>query len=557
MKPLRYCALAASACLLAGCGQDAHSADKVEVVASGPNLRLGVQTHFSQGWPHSAVGKAKEVRASLLRDSIPWRAVERRPGVYDFSSPRAKALQSACDSGLKLILTQVPQNPLYDPGYFVHSPPGKAAYAAFIDALLKKFGNCVIGIEVGNEINGRNFKYPPGADGMESYVSLLSVLRDTIKPAFPRVAILGGSTNQIGTGFLKKLFAKGMLEQVDGIAVHPYRSHAQGVDLELRNLNAAMKAAGRVVPVWATEFGHDLADKDRAAGEMIKMVTLMAGANVDVAAWYALLDQPHFPNFGLYADTAQKPQARAFATAQKLLVPHGRPRRLAFGPLANVWKFDNGTVVAWGAPGALKLSGATAIHDAKGNALPVGSSVAIGDSPVIIVGGKVLSLGGSPVVADSLLGYGTDQWSYIARAATGADATLSPQDDHWTSYFGSRYTKPLRIGLGSAAPGGNQAKPVRAVLRYVAPAASTLELSSCFAKKPAGDGVDYAITRNGQPVRQGVFNGKEYLTAVPIPVAAGDKLDFAFGPNGQSGHDTFAYRITLFHQGEAKKVECP
>ncbi|MFD2780222.1 glycosyl hydrolase [Novosphingobium pokkalii] len=129
----------------------------------------------------------------------------------------------------------------------------------------------------------------------------------------------------IGTGFLRPLFAAGLLAQVDGIAVHPYRNRAEGLDAEMSQLWAAMDASGRRVPVWATEFGLATADQGTAAGELVKQATMLAASGVGQASWYALIDQTGFPTMGLFAGSAIKDQGRAFRFLQASVLPKGRP----------------------------------------------------------------------------------------------------------------------------------------------------------------------------------------------------------------------------------------
>jgi hypothetical protein len=552
------CAVTALAALsgLAACSKEAVSADAV--LPAGDNMRLGMQTHFSQAWASPELDKALALKTMALRDSVRWTDVEQTPGVYNFSNGRISVIKSACSQGVRFILTQPPTNPLYDGGKTVWSATGMGAYAAFVDAVLKNLGSCVMAVEVGNEINGNNLNYPTGTDKFTAYVSLLSTLRARIKPLYPNVAILGGSTNQIGTGFLKLLFAKGMLPLIDGIPVHPYRSYAHGVDLEVAHLAAAMQASGRMVPVWVTEFSHDLPDSNVAAAELLKMITLLSASNIDGASWYALIDQPYFPNMGLYNSSTIKPTGKAFLNARNRLIPYGRPKRLALGdPLLNAWQFSDGRLVVWGAPRTLTLTAAASIYNTQGVALPVASKVEVGNSPVIIVGASIASVGQSPVLADTLTGYGTTQWGLFGRSTKGVYTTLSMQDDWFTSFYGNRYTQPLRIGLGLAAPGGTSTLPIRAVLRYTATETAAAEMSACFGKKLEGDGVDYAITRNGTTLKKGVFTTQAAFTGVPINLTKGDIVEVSFGPNLQTGKDGFKYRAMIFRKGASQAVACP
>jgi NADP-dependent 3-hydroxy acid dehydrogenase YdfG len=53
------------------------------------------------------------------------------------------------------------------------------------------------------------------------------------------------------------------------------RAITEGLDIELAQLNAAMDAAGRRVPVWASEFSRDTSDQPLAAGELVKQATML------------------------------------------------------------------------------------------------------------------------------------------------------------------------------------------------------------------------------------------------------------------------------------------
>jgi hypothetical protein len=289
---------------------------------------------------------------------------------------------AACQAGRRLILTQIPVNPLYDNGLWVSSEQGRAAFAAYLGALKDKFGSCLAAIELGNEINGnRAMVFAGGIDSVAAYVRIAAAARARLGGS---PALLGGSTNMIGTGFLRPLFAAGLLAQVDGIAVHPYRNRAEGLDAEMTQLWAAMDASGRRVPVWATEFGLATADQGTAAGELVKQATMLAASGVGQASWYALIDQTGFPTMGLFAGTAIKDQGRAFRFLQASVLPKGAPIRLDLGdPLLFAYRFGSDTTVIWGSPRGLVLGNGTRAYGPTGAAL---ATPAIGDQPIVLVG---------------------------------------------------------------------------------------------------------------------------------------------------------------------------
>jgi len=518
----------------------------------GTPLLLGAQTHFSQGWPAGANDLAAQAQAPLLRDSVPWSAGETTKGQYALTGAAAQNLAAACQAGRRLILTEIPVNPLYDNGLWVSSEEGRAAFAAYLGALKDRFGPCLAAIELGNEINGtRAMAFAGGIDSVAAYVRIAAAARARLGGS---PALLGGSTNMIGTGFLRPLFSAGLLAQVDGIAVHPYRNRAEGLDVEMAQLLAAMDSSGRRVPVWATEFGMATTDQALAAGELVKQATMLATSGVSAASWYALIDQAGFPTMGLFAGTAIKDQGRAFRFLQASVLPKGRPIRLDLGdPLLFAYRYGSETTVVWGSPRGLVLGSGTRAYGPTGMAL---AAPVIGEQPIVLVG-TGYTIGTSAVVADTLLGWGTPAWRYFVRSKAGADVPLDWMDDPWTGYFGNRYSKPLRINATSAAPAGDAASPLRAVWRYTAPVAQALDLRGCFAKAANGDGVDLSVQRNGKVVWQGILTSTLQPEAVTLDLAKGDKVDLVAGPNQTFGGDAFFYRVVLFRRGQSTAVACP
>lgn len=507
---------------------------------------LGVQTHFSQNWPAAWGDRAIDVKARSLRDSLPWAGGEPRAGQYRLDGAAAANLGRYCQrTGGDVLLTLDPRNPLYDGGYTVSSRAGMAAYAAYLNAVLDRLPGCVTAIEVGNEINGGNLAYPAGVDRPAAYVALLQTIHDQVKPRHPATAILGGSTNMIGTGFLEPLFKAGMLSVADGVAVHPYRHLADNIDWEIAHLTATMRRYGTPVPIWATEFSDNYAKPELAAPELVKFVTLMNASGVQRAYWYALIDQKFFQNMGLFTQSqAAKPASDAFRLLTTQLLPAGRVARIDTGD-ANVrlYRFGADRWVVWGPSGVVQFDGGH-IVSARGQPLP-GSSVAIGPAPVVVIGAGSFAFTRGPVLADSLSGFGHAPWSYWAEDASGKRIALGILDSLWTSAFGSRFARPLAIGDSGGAVAGDAAHAVRAVIRYTAPAAVAANLSACLTKPPGGDGLDVALLVNGARVKGDVVTSRWTVSDQHVTLRQGDTVDLVVGPNQVPGKDAFAYRIQI------------
>lgn len=525
------------------------AADSRSALAQETDDFLGVQTHFSQNWSMSALSLAGQIQAGMMRDSVPWSTVEVSPGEFRFSDPRIRPLETFCKKGGRLLLTAVPGHGSYDGGMTAHSPTAMMAFADYINALAKHFGPCLLAVEIGNEINGKdNLKYPTGIDRDAAYVALMRTLKEKVKPEYPALKLLGGSTNVIGTGFLKGLFAKGMLKYVDGIVVHPYRKHAENIDVELNHLIDAMKAAGQMREIWATEFSDEYERPETAAPELVKFVTLMgAEPQVRAAFWYALNDQKWFRNMGLFAtDGRIKPAGEAFALMQSRLLERGRPVRIDVGdPNVRLYRFGADTWVVWGASGQMRFTGNAELLDSRGRALP-GDAMEISDQPVIAIGASGYKFAPGTILADSLFGYLSGPFSYWARTADGKLRQLDWLDGPWTSFQGYRFFKPLWLGDNTGAPSGDGKNPVKPIVRFTAAAAGSFTMSLCVSKGAKGDGIEVRLLRGSTELERAIVNdgSKNFIVDVPA-MRAGETIDFEVGPNYVPGGDSFSYRMRV------------
>lgn len=519
---------------------------------------LGVATHFDQGWPIGLLVQAKAVGAQSLREDVPWGKGEPEPGVYDFSDVRLGFARRACAEGSDVLIVVDPRHPAYDAGNTAYSPVAQQAFGAYLAKLLDQLPKgCVAGIEVGNEINANDaIKVPVGTDPARTYVALLRAVHTAIRPRHPKVAIVGASTNVIGTGFIETIAAAGGLDAMDAIAVHPYRGVADAVDLELERVVAAMQRHGRPVPIWATEFGNYFTDPAAAPPLLVKMATILAAVGVQRSYWYALIDEAYFPNMGLFDGQGRdKLAADAFRLARTQILAGGAPVRVDVGDRRSfVYRLASGGHVLWGDPRPLTVTGSKTVRDARGGL--VTPPARLSDDPIVLPPGARYTLGPSPVLADSLPEFGRSPWLYLAQPATGAAVPLAMRDWQWTSFYGKVGLDPLQISSNWLVPAGNGTSPVRAVVRYTAPIAIKAEMVACFDKKPAGDGVDVEVIRNGTRIHHAVVTQRTVIEGLAVDLAAGQTLDIAVGPNRDAGDDALAYRIRLIRPGSAIAPAC-
>jgi hypothetical protein len=515
--------------------------------AGGEPLVLGAQTHFSQNWPGTANDLASQARRRCCAISLPWAAGETVKGRYNLDTPAASNLANACAAGRRLILTQIPTNPLYDGGLWVTSEEGRLPLPPISTRCATSSAPAWPPSNWATRSTARApWPLPPGSTA-SAYVRIAA----TAHARFGRQPGAAGWIDQHDRHRVPApAVCGGLLDQVDGLAVHPYRNRGEALDLEMARLNAAMDEAGKRVPVWATEFGLATTDQTTAAGELVKQATML-GQWRRQASWYALIDQAGFPTMGLFTGTALKDQGRAFRFVQDSVLGKGRATGIDMGdPLLFAYRFGSDTTVIWGAPRGLVLGNGTRAYGPTGLAL---RSPVIGDEPIVLVG-KAFTPGTSGVVADTLLGWGTG-WRYFVRDKAERDTALDWLDDSWTGYFGNRYSRPLRINT-SAAPAGTAAAPCARC------GAIPRRWPRCWTGAPASPSRRRRRGRphrqqNGKVVWQGLLTSTLTVAPVKLVVAKGDTIDMIAGPNQTAGGDAFFYRATLSQRAGARPLPAP
>lgn len=540
------------ALLVAACGKIAQG--KEEQVAQSETFELGTQGHFGQNWQPRWMQLTHQASVRHLRDGISWESAERRRGFVELSPQKVSVLQSFCETGGQLLLTSVPQNPLYDGGNVVTSAEGHAAFLTYLEALAAAFPDCIAGFEIGNEINAAGaLPTNDGEEGAAAYVNVLKAIYAPLKASNPDIAVLGGSTNVIGTGFLIELFDQGMLDVVDGIAVHPYRNHAENLDWELQNLIEEITKRGETTPIWATEFGDEFGSPELAAPALLKLTTIMAASGIERAYWYAMVDQAWFKNMGLFdKDENPKPAAQAFDLVQRELLSLGRPEKIATDPLLFLYQFGQDRWVVWGALRPLQLAAGTKVLNSVGEAVSPPREVTM--EPLILIGPQPEFLDSS-VAADSLLQFGGPHWEYSIIKPSGDTAELEPMNGTFATRLANRWFRPAFVSDIAAAATVNDQGTVPVSITYTADRAFSGTMQICVyprTTKPIGLTAAHA----GQEILNQQVSKPEDIRLAAIELAAPDKISLVFSPlDSQSDGHRFTYRIRLFNDG-AIIAEC-
>lgn len=517
-------------------------------------MRLGVNTHFDQGWPLAAFEEAASARADGIRDTIAWGKVEQAPGVYGFTPAYSGFAARACATRVPMLLTLTPRNKIYDAGETVFSLQGRRAFAAFAAEVARRYP-CVRAFEIGNEINGHSLKGRMAQQMPGSYVAIVREVRAALTRQGSKVKLLSGSSLSIATGFFERLFGAGLLPLVDGVVIHPYSAVPEHLPGQIERLRSAMARHGGVKPVWATEFGFYYQTPDAAPPHALKMVTILSAAGIEEADWYALREEKYYPNMGLFENGKGRPALDSFRMAATRLLASGDARRVDVGdPLTFIYRYGDGPYVMWGGGRGIAWKGAARARDARGREISLPSR--LDADPVVIEAPEGFTLGPAQTIADSLTNFAGVGWSYHVARPNGGTQPLGWIDWNWTPYLGAAGTPNFRaMGamVTTARPPVGTAPDL--VERYKAPAGGRYFVSACFEAKAAKP-QSVRMVAGGKQIFASKVAGTIATRPIPVSLGPGQALDIVYTALSAGGPQALRRRIRILTQSDENLALC-
>lgn len=214
------------------------------------NQISGVAFHFTQP-DVLAFQKMKSMGLGIARTDLQWQSVERSRGIYNFAT--FDALTDAMTSaGIRPMYILDYSNPIYEPAITsgklvkttINPPPihthSVAAYSNFAAAAAARYKGRNIIWEIWNEPNIQEFwQTGPNAD---QYADMAISSCWAIRNADPDATIVGPALAGTSTDFLRKVFARGLLDCLDGVSVHPYRASHGAIPETVQAEYDALKA---------------------------------------------------------------------------------------------------------------------------------------------------------------------------------------------------------------------------------------------------------------------------------------------------------------------------
>lgn len=288
---------------------------------------FGVNIHFS-GDNDKEVKQIADAGFRFVRMDFIWDSIEKEKGKYDFT--QYDSLMTALDRhGVRPLFILDYGNKLYDDGLAPHTDQGRQAFAAFARAAASHFKGRGILWEIWNEPNGGGFWHPK--PNPEHYALLASVTAKAIHEADKNATVLAPALAGMDLGYIETTFAKGILDNIDVVSVHPYRGQypeTAAVDyVRLRGLIDRYAPKGKSIPIVSGEWGFSAVDMsvDQQAQYLVRQFLINMMSGVKLSIWYDWHDDGQDPkerehHFGtVYWDFSPKPAYLAVQTLTKEL----------------------------------------------------------------------------------------------------------------------------------------------------------------------------------------------------------------------------------------------
>ncbi|CAM3382073.1 hypothetical protein BZK31_13140 [Pseudomonas floridensis] len=344
------------------------------LVASGEDqFIIGVDTSLmhSNRTPTTALELLERAGVNSVRDRAYWTGVEPRRGFLRIDPVWQSYLNEVRTHRLRPLLVLGYGSPYYENNAKPRHPAVRQAFGNYVSFVTRELADQVDLYEIWNEWDRDN---PADAWAAKDYSNLVEETAARIRQHKQPVTVLAGAVTSLGmdVGFADRLIQNGLLNQVDGLSLHPYvhcrqeqRHTPERWIAWLRWIDAELRAlATRPVPLYLTEMGWptgtgtcSVSERNQAA--FLARSFFLARTLTDIKGlwWYGLIDSgtdaddPQ-QNFGLLRhDLSVKPAYATLKAISKILLDYqydaGRSHEMASTYLLRFARGPEQILVAW------------------------------------------------------------------------------------------------------------------------------------------------------------------------------------------------------------------
>jgi DUF1680 family protein len=372
---------------------------------------VGVNIHFVTGHERD-LDMIAEAGFKFVRMDFTWGAIEREKGKYDWSG-YDELTRNLEKRGLRALYILDYSNALYEETITSRSPingqqvtvlasprrtESVTAFARWAAAAAERYRDRHIIWEIWNEPNIHFWQPKPN---VKDYAALALATSRAIRKADPQATIVGPASSGFPWPFLEECFRAGLLEYLNAVSVHPYRSYDRGPETagtDYERLRELIKkhapAAMESSPILSGEWGYATHTKgispELQAAFLVRQQLANLHHGVPLSIWYDWKNDGQDADerehhFGTVThDLKPKPSYRAVQTLTRQLSGYRVVRRLK-SDQAEAWVLlcadDSGNpkLAAWSTKSAMSIelplagiaSKATAAVDGMGGELDV------------------------------------------------------------------------------------------------------------------------------------------------------------------------------------------
>ncbi len=255
---------------------------------------FGVNIHFT-GEPRD-LDLIAAAGLKFIRMDLSWSGVEKEKGRYGFDKAGYDALTEGCAKrGIRILYILDYSNRLYESERSVRTEQGRRAFAAFGQAAAARYAGKEILWEIWNEPNLRQFWSPQPS--VDDYCKLVEETAPLLREADPSGLVVAPATSGIPLNWLEQCFKKGLLQHIDVLSVHPYRSKPPETVVpdyaDLRKLIGRYAPNGKNIPVISGEWGYSNVNWDKTplsneqqAQYLVRMFLINLSQRIPVSIWY-------------------------------------------------------------------------------------------------------------------------------------------------------------------------------------------------------------------------------------------------------------------------------
>lgn len=207
----------------------------------------------------------KKYHFNSYRSGFRWRQVEQVKGVYRIPDEKlSQFVNDSLQAGITPLLVLGNTNALYG-----NDKPVRAdqlmAFSKFVAWNVDQFPRKKVVYEIYNEWWHDDMKnHPESYDDISAhqYATMIKMAAKVIRQHNPDAVIIAGSMNPLSQrhiNWLDVMLRDGILQDVDGISIHPYSTHTPESDFKsIEDFEQHLRAmnAGRKVDLYISEMGY-------------------------------------------------------------------------------------------------------------------------------------------------------------------------------------------------------------------------------------------------------------------------------------------------------------